>query len=98
MHVESEAPPRYGPHLHSMIDRVKQQAGKTTPTDPRSKRILASRSGGHLLTGLEAHRTRPALPRRRLLPEPLSPDGRTVLTQPDVQDIQCQGLPSREPG
>ena len=34
----------------SMIDRVKQQAGKTTPTDSRSKRIRASRRGGHLLT------------------------------------------------
>jgi Transposase, Mutator family len=33
-----------------MIGRVKQQAGKTTPTDSRSKRTRASRRGGHLLT------------------------------------------------
>jgi hypothetical protein len=32
------------------INWVKQSAGKTTPTDPRSKRIRASRRGGHLLT------------------------------------------------
>jgi len=50
MHIQSDAPSAHCAHLVSRGRWVKQKAGKTTPTDPRSKRIRASRRGGHLLT------------------------------------------------
>jgi Transposase, Mutator family len=41
---------------------VKQQAGKTTPPDSRSKRIRASRRGGHLLTRARSPSSNNGLP------------------------------------
>jgi len=51
---------------------VKQLAGKTTPTDPRSRRIRASRRGGHLLTRARSPSNETGLPVHVCLKTPLS--------------------------
>jgi hypothetical protein len=63
---------------------VKQRAGKTTPTDSRSKRIRASRRGGQVLTRARSPSSEERPARPRLLPDAPVPDGRTVLTAPDA--------------
>jgi Transposase, Mutator family len=51
---------------------VKQRAGKTTPTDPRSKRIRASRRGGQVLTRARSPSNETGLPVHVCLKTPLS--------------------------
>jgi hypothetical protein len=63
---------------------VKQLAGKTTPTDSRSRRIRASRRSGHLLTRAQSPPNETSLPIHVCLKAPLSRNGRTVLTAPDA--------------
>ena len=63
---------------------MKQQAGKTTPTDSRSRRIRASRRGGQVLTRAQSPSSEERPARPRLLLDAPVPDGRTVLTTPDA--------------
>ena len=63
--------------------------GQTTPTDPRSQRIRASRRGGHLLTRARSPSNNNGLPDLRSLPDAPVPDGRTVLTNPDTDGVEA---------
>ena len=51
---------------------MKQRAGKTTPTDPRSRRIRASRRGGQVLTRARSPPNETGLPVHVCLRAPLS--------------------------
>src|SRR5215203_3794553 len=69
------------PFLPSMLVlTLGEQAGQTTPTDPRSQRIRASRRGGQVLTRTQGPSNMNGLPDLRSLPDAPVPDGRTVLT------------------
>src|SRR5215212_1489916 len=67
----------------------KQQAGQTTPTDPRSQRIRASRRGGQLRTRTQGPSNMNGLPDLRSLPDAPVPDGRTVLTNRDARGAEA---------
>jgi hypothetical protein len=67
----------------------KQQAGQTTPTDPRSQRIRASRRGGQVLTRTQGPSNKNGLPDLRSLPDAPVPDGRTVLTNRDARGAEA---------
>ena len=71
---------------------MKQLAGKTTPTDPRSRRIRASRRGGHLLTRARSPSNETGLPVHVCLKAPLS---RTVAP---YSPPQTQRAPERSLG
>ena len=51
--------------------------GRTTTTDPRSRRNRAGRRGGQLLTRARSSSNASAYP-RFMLPVPRGPDGRTI--------------------
>jgi hypothetical protein len=67
---------------------MKQLAGKTTPTDPRSRRIRASRRGGHLLTRARSPSNETGLPVHVCLKTPLS---RTVAPYSPPQTQHAPG-------
>src|SRR5204862_6535626 len=77
-------------HLHRpSIDDV-GAGGRTTPTDPRSKRNRASRRGGQVLTRARSATYKNGLPNRVRSRMPRGPDGRTVLTRPYTLNT-CNG-------
>ena len=83
MHLRMPSPP-----LSAAVD-VEAAGGQTTPTDPRSQRIRASRRGGQLLTRAQSPSNKNGLPDLRLLPDAPVPDGRTVLTNPDARGAEA---------
>ena len=83
MHIQPDTSAASLAHLRPSVDRW-ETGGQTTPTDPRSQRIRASRRGGQLLTRARSPTYKNGLPDLRLLPDAPVPDGRTVLTSPDA--------------
>src|SRR5215207_5318802 len=78
------------PFLPSMLVlTLGEQAGQTTPTDPRSQRIRASRRGGQVLTRTQGPSNMNGLPDLRSLPDAPVPDGRTVLTNRDARGAEA---------
>ena len=68
----------YDPHAVPSADPKRELAGNTTPTDPRSQRIRASRKGRHVTSSGSQPNVcgRPA--RTFVLPAPHVPDGLTI--------------------
>jgi predicted dehydrogenase len=69
-----------------------EPGGRTTPTDPRSRRIRASRRGGHLLTRAQSASNNTGLPSLRSLPDAPRP-GRSHRTHRprSAQQLQRAG-------